>query len=262
MFPKMSTSIYCWVPRWQPFLFAEGDAGAAGGSGDAGNAGGGDAAAASGAVNVTTAPALNLAEFAASLDKLNDNLGGKLDAVVGTVREAAAREPPAAEAPPVDLESLSRAELVAHISSSITEAVQQMLQEHLTPVREQLSQVQTNAATREATAEVATLRAANKDFADWKDDMIALAKQPMYASLAITDLYQLARAKNGAKVAELDKKYNPPAPKPPSRFGGLTGSTSGTGNGAKPLSPREAGIEAYREVQARHSDILPALESI
>lgn len=210
----------------------------------------------------TPAPQINLTEFAASLDRLGESLGGKLDGLHETVRSGTESSAPSPE--PVDLETLSRPELVAHVVTTVMDAVKAQLAESLQPVTQQLQGLQTDYAARNAQSEVASLKEANKDFTDWKDDMIGLAKQPQYASLSITDLYQLARAKNPTKAAELATKYNPPPPPKPTRptFGGLTNASFTPGNGAKALSPRDAGIEAYREVQARHSDVLPALESL
>src|SRR6266851_5891158 len=258
---RMSTSIFAWLPTHSPFCFVDGDGtGADGGPSGAGGDGGGGAPSAA-ALTTTAAPLPNLAEWTASLERLNDSLGGKLDGLVATVRDASARDTPAAA--PVDLEALTRPELVAHIVSTLTEQITSLLDSKLAPVTTQLTNLQSNVVTREAQAEVESLRTNNKDFADWKDDMIALAKQPQYAALGITDLYQLARAKNTAKASELEKKYNPPAPPRRPMFGGLTpGGAGSPGNGAKPLTSAEAGREAYREVQARHSDVLPALEGI
>jgi hypothetical protein len=256
---RMHTSSLAWLPSHTPFLFVDGDG--SGGPAGAGDGGGGGGAADSSAATTSPSPLPNLADWTAQLEALNGSLGGKLDTLVDTVRTASTTEP-ASE--PVDLEGLSRPELVAHIVSTLTEQITSLLDIKLQPFAQQLTNLQTDVVSRNASAEVDSLRGQHKDFTEWKDDMIALARQPTYASLGITDLYQLAKAKNPTKAAELTTKYNPPAvPVRRPSFGGLVPGAGGSaGNGAKPLSSAEAGRAAYAEVQARHSDVLPALEGL
>lgn len=213
--------------------------------------------AATDAITTTAAaPTVDWNAFIGKLDTLNEGLGGKLDTLVAEVKGAASQPEPQA---PVDLEAMSRPELVTHIVGVISQVVQQQLKASLDPLHEQVQHVQTVVATGDVQRDVARMRDAHKDFNDWKDEMVALSK--VHPTLNIPDLYGLARVNNPAKAGELDKKYTPPAPPPPPRWGGLIPAMSG--NGAKPpLTHAQAGSEAYREVAARHPGVLRALEDL
>lgn len=250
---------YIWrIDLYTPpsLCFAEGDGS---GSGDGSGGGGGNGAAGNGEGGETTPTAApNWTEFTDGLTRLNETMGGKLDNLISEVQSVNAATP-APRQEPVDLEAMSRPELVAHIVGTISEAVKAQIADALNPFAEQLNGLQHNVVTRTVEQEIATLRSSNKDFDDWKAEMVGLAKQ--HPTLGIPQLYRLARVENPAKAGELDKKYAPPAPKPTPRFGGLldTGRSSGA---SPPLSAKDAGIEAYREVAARHPGILAALENM
>jgi hypothetical protein len=201
--------------------------------------------------------------FISALDKLPaslaDKLGNKFDSLEGTVKSVAAPPPP----PPPNYEEMSNAELVAHMTGSLTDRISKLIEEKLAgalnPLTEHLNKLQTTVITGNAKTEVAQLREKHKDFADWKDEMVALAKE--HPTLGFQQVYQLARANNPAKAGELDLKYNPPPPKPPPRFGGF--APSGTAKGETPVLKGEAaGRAAYEEVMARHPGILPALQEL
>lgn len=251
-----------WLTRYLDFIppslcFIEGDGTAASG-GTAVPAASGDGGVDPAATAPTAPAGPNWNEFIGSLGQLNESLGGKLDTLVSEVRTVAT--PPANTEPP-DFDAMSRPELVAHIVGTVGEAVRAQLAEALNPLTAQLTNLQTTVATGSATEQVKQLRAEHKDFNDWKDEMVGLAKTPQYASLEIADLYVLARSRNAAKAATLDAKYNPPPPKPAPRWGGLT-PTGGAANGQAVLSSRDAGIEAYREVSAKYPGVLAALEGM
>jgi hypothetical protein len=238
----------------------EGDGAAAGGGSTVtpapdGNAGGGD----SGVAGAAAPAGPNWSEFIGSLGTLNESLGGKLDTLVNEVRTVAA--PQAAPYDPPDVEAMSRPELVAHIVGTIGEAVRAQIAEALTPLADQVQNLQLNTATTSAIADRDRLRSENKDFDEWKDDMVVLAKQVPYAQLGLPDLYALAKSRNPAKAATLTAKYNPPPAKPAPRWGGLT-PTGGAANGTPVLSSRDAGIEAYREVSAKYPGVLAVLEGM
>lgn len=219
---------------------------------------GGDSGVGGNSTTTTTTPAgPNWNEFISSLGSLNDSLGGKLDTLVSEVRTVAT--PAAAPSEPPDFESMSRPELVAHIVGTIGEAVRAQIAEALNPLSSQLTGLQMQVTTKTAEEQVAKLRGERKDFNDWKDEMIGLAK--VHPTLDIPALYTLARGSNPSKAATLDTKYNPPAPKPPPRWGGLT-PTGGGANGNTVLSAKDAGIAAYNEVAARHPGVLAALEGL
>jgi hypothetical protein len=221
----------------------------AGGEAGAANVGGADPGAAA-----ATGP--NWGEFVNSLQGLNESLGGKLDTLVGEVRTAST--PPVDTTPP-DFEAMSRPELVAHIVGTVGEAVRAQLAAQLDPLHQQVTNLQTTIATGNAVKDRDMLVEKHKDFGEWKDDMIALARE--HPTLALPALYTLARGSNPTKAATLDAKYNPPAPKPAPRWGGLT-PTGGQVNGQPVLNSRDAGIEAYREVSAKYPGVLAALEGM
>lgn len=199
-------------------------------------------------------------KFAAGLEQLNESLAPRLDALRNDVTKLpdALRPPPPAETPP-DYESMTQSELAAHITGSVLKAVEQTITQALQPVIERVDQTQQSHFKSTVEAEMSKLTADHKDFADWKPQMVELAKQ--HGTLGLADLYQLARARNPARAKELDAKYNPPPP-PPTRWGGLTPALGGANNSAKPLSREDASREAYREVAARHPGVLAALENL
>jgi hypothetical protein len=256
MDPKMTRYLDYTPPG---LCYIEGDGSTTTGSSTIAPAGpGGSAVGGDGGAPTTPAPAgPNWSEFVSSLGTLNDSLGGKLDTLVSEVRTVAT--PREAPAEPPDFEAMSRPELVAHIVGTVGEAVRAQLAEALNPVSQQLTNLQMHVTTESATQSVNKLRTDHKDFNEWKDEMIGLAK--VHPTLDIPSLYTLARGSNAAKSATLDAKYNPPAPKPASRWGGLTPS-GGSTNGSAVLSSRDAGIEAYREVSAKYPGVLAALEGM
>lgn len=199
----------------------------------------------------------NWGEFVNSLGQLNDSLGGKLDTLVSEVRTVATPQQAATEPP--DFEAMSRPELVAHIVGTVGEAVRAQLAEALNPLASQLTNLQTTVATGSAIKDRDALMDKNKDFNEWKPEMIALAKE--HPTLSLPALYTLAKGSNPAKASSLDAKYNPPPPKPAPRWGGLT-PAGGQVNGQPVLNARDAGTEAYREVSARHPGVLAVLEGI
>lgn len=204
-------------------------------------------------------------KFTESLEALNagnGQLGGKLDTLIDTVKVATTpRESPA---PPVKLDELSRDEFAAHLIGTITRQLQEEIKKAVEPVVGAVNGLQQSTASREINSQIAELKSKNKDFDSWKSEMIALSKEN--PTLSVNRLYTIARAENPDKAKELDAKFNPPPPAPerPRGFGGLTvfGRSAGLTEGEKPASKSEAALEAYREVQARHSGVLRALEEM
>lgn len=243
-----------WRPRETWFCSADGDGAAEGGDGG----GSGATGAASPATQQSSSP--DWVGFLDGLERLNtqlgDRLGSKLDTLQSTVAKATEPEPPT----PPDLDAMTRGELVAHITNIVGQGVAQQLADVLKPLTDQLTSVQTSVATADVNASIKELRAAHPDFNDWKDEMVALSTS--HPTLDIRALYTLARGSNMDKARTLDARYNPPKPPVQPRWGGLLGAPA-SGNGAPPkLSAHEASVEAYREVQARHPDLLRALEAL
>lgn len=249
------------LTHWQPFLTSDNGGAAGGGSSVSNGADGTNGAAVSDGTTTPAAASTDWSAFAASLDKLGDGLASRLDALrndIGQLPGALAPPPPAEPEP--DFDSMTQGELAAHIVGKVMKSFEARINDILNPINAQINDVRQTVATRDVTADIAKMRADHKDFDDWKDDMVALAKQ--HSTLGIRQLYALARTENPAKAGELDKRYNPPAPPPPARWGGLTPNAL-NGNGATPkLSREQASAEAYREVAARHPGVLAALENM
>lgn len=200
-------------------------------------------------------------QFNAGLQRLGDTFAEKLDALRGDVSQLPEHlRPPAQEPPPPDYDTMTQADLAAHITGNVMKAFEAKLNEMLRPLAQQIQQVQHSTATREVTQEVTAMRTEHKDFNEWKDEMLGLAKT--HPTLGIRQLYNLVRAENSEKAKTLDARYNPPPPPPPPRWGGLSPSAPGATGAIPKLSREDAGKEAYREVASRHPGVLAALEAM
>lgn len=187
------------------------------------------------------------------LNKLNTDLGSKLDGIGNTVAEST-KPPPAA---PPNYEEMTNAELVAHVTGSLEGVISQAVEKALGPLLQQVNGIQTDLVTTRSGLELEKVQAQNKDFREWKDEMIALAK--VHPTLSLQDVYRLAKSNDPAKAAKLAEKYSPHPPKP-RPFGALT---PGNGKAAEPALTGEAATRAaYREVMERHQGILPMLQDL
>lgn len=204
-------------------------------------------------------------DFDGLFSRLGDSLGTRLDALrqdVGQLPEHL--RPPPVEPPAPDYDTMTQSELATHITGSVQKmlqaSIQSALQEALGPLAQQLTGLQQTVTTDKVVGEVNQMKSSHKDFSDWKDEMVSLAKT--HPTLGVKQLYNLARADNAEKAKQLDTKYNPPAPPPPPRFGGFAPSAPGATGSTPALSRQAAGTEAYREVAARHPGVLAALENL
>jgi hypothetical protein len=195
------------------------------------------------------------------LDRLNDTItrqvADKLDGLTNVVRNATENPPPEPLAPP-NFEEMTNSELASHMLGTVSDMVEQAINKAMAPIMDQFGNLQRTVATNAVGQEMKELMTAHKDFKDWKGEMMELATQ--HPSLGFRDVYLLARSQSPAKAGELDRKYNPPAPKP-RPFGGLTPAMSGKGAPA-PVSAEQAARDAYNEVMARHPNILPVLQDL
>lgn len=199
-------------------------------------------------------------KFAEGLEALNTSLAPRLDALrndVTRLPDALRPEPPPPTPP--DYDSMTQSELAAHITGSVLKAVEATIGKALEPVMERVNQTQQSHFKSTVEGEMKELQSTHRDFADWKPQMVELARA--HPTLGLSDLYQLARTRDSARAKELDNKYNPPPP-PPTRWGGLTPALGGSNGSAKPLSREDASREAYREVSTRHPGVLAALENL
>lgn len=254
--------------HYEPFCYSDSGAVSGGSASPAPNggvsngAGGANGATPNGATaDTSTTPQTIGFDFNAAMERLGETLAPRLDALRQDVNNLPEHlRPPPQEPPAPDYDTMTQSELVAHLNSSVTQMVQKAITEALTPLTQQITNVQQTYTTDKVTGEVNQMKSTLKDFTDWKDEMVGLARQ--HPTLGVKELYALARSLNTDKAKQLDTKYNPPAPPPPPRWGGLTPSAPGATGSTPPLSRADAGREAYREVAARHPGILSALESL
>jgi hypothetical protein len=215
---------------------------------------------ADGGTTTESPPIQGWQDWVKGLDKLNDTIeqkvAAKLDGITGIVQQATKPPEPTYEAP--NFEEMSNSELASHMLGTVSDMVEQAINKALAPIVDQFGNLQRTVSTNAVGLEMKELQSAHKDLKDWKDEMIGLATQ--HPSLGLTDVYKLARANNPAKAGELDRRYNPPPPKP-RPFGGLTPSMSGKAS-TPPMNAEEAGRSAYNEVMSRHPGVLPALQDL
>lgn len=160
----------------------------------------------------------------------------------------------------IDLESLSRRELVDLISKSTLSAIEKRI---LAPLTKEIDDLKTNMTTKEFGGEIQSLAGQNKDFWDFKEEMKTVSTQ--HPSMRPKEVYLLAKALNPDKAKELDRKYNPPQDKDNVRrpkFGGLAPSGSGRASDkSKAMPVAEALEDAWNQVNERHGGIFSSLES-
>lgn len=183
-------------------------------------------------------------------------LTGTIKALLEEARAARAGNQPAPtepeedepEIPDQDLDLMSRADFGKHIVAQMLKAVNKQVVE---PLNQQLAAVTAATTRRDIVSAVAELRSKHKDFNDWTGDMIELAKQN--PGLPPHRLYQLARADNPTRAAELDAKYNPRPSTGKIRirgFGGMTPSQSGTASKGGKMNGTEAANVAWADTVA------------
>lgn len=156
------------------------------------------------------------------------------------------------------LETLPRAQfmdyMLKHFKANLEGA--------LKPINERINNVGVSAQTQAWIQEGEKVKAKNPDFPEWKDEMLALAKD--HPNMGIQRLYTLAKAENPEKVAELAKKYKkeddtstegkpkPKAgngkPKPFSMSPG-SGGTSDTKN--QKMNAQDAAADAWEQTVAK-----------
>lgn len=218
-------------------------------------------------------PAGGWEQFRDSIRQLGTDLGGRLDGIRSTVEgseagarsretaavEAARAAAEASKAPP-DYETMSRSELVQHISGTVLERVNKALEGALKPLSERVTAVQNNAASEGGQRQLQDMQAKYKDFGDWRDEMIRIVQT--HPTLNLQDAYTLARAGGADKAKQLDEKYNP-APKAQPLWSGLVGALNGDGDPApQKVDTHEATLDAYKEVSEKYPGVLPLLRGM
>ena len=175
-------------------------------------------------------------------------MGGKLDGVRDTVVKVTTPQPQTPEPP--DYDSMSQAELAAHLHGSMSSVIQDAIKAALAPVTEQLGRLNTDVSTTRGSLELRDVQSKFKDFREWKDEMVALVKD--HPTLTFEKVYHLARAESPDKAKTLDAKYNPAPAKPRPGSGSAALRRQATGGGEPtPLTGEEATKAAYAEVSGR-----------
>lgn len=153
----------------------------------------------------------------------------------------------------IDLDGMSRKDML----DLITNMNRRDLRTILKPIVQQLDQLSLNMTQNQLLGQIGNLSEKNKDYWDWKEEMKTLADQ--HPSLNPQEVYSLVRAKDPAKAADLDKKYNP-APKEEKRrpaFGGLQPNQGGrSGEKPKAMSMSDALEDAWAKTMEKHGDVL------
>lgn len=190
--------------------------------------------------------------------KISEALGPKLDGLTETVRRASEPrvEPPA----PPNFEEMDNAALAAHIETTINAQIEAAIQKALEPFATEIVGLKTGQTERDGRASIAEMQSKHKDFAEWKDELIAVATEN--PTLSIPRLYAIVRAENPTKTAELEAKYNPPPPKVRPFTLSATSFGRAPDKDSRPLSKNEASLSAAREVASRHPGVLRALEDL
>lgn len=223
------------------------------------------AAADPGAANGGGTPAPDWGKFTESLNNIPAAIQAEMRQQLGEMKglrqDVAALTPKEAPAELPDFDSMTQSEVVQYLQEHNATLIRDAVREALTPLAEQFTTFQRSVVEDQGKRTVDQMKAENKDFADWKDDMISLAQQ--HPSLDIPSLYRLAKANNPTKAAELQARYNPPPPPKPKPFSftdGITAPRSGDLN--RVLTKSEAVHSAAAEVAQRHPGVLSALRDL
>lgn len=147
----------------------------------------------------------------------------------------------------VDLEKMSRAELMKYMSSAIIKDVNKALK----PVAQRLDEITSTTERSAVAAQVDKARAKYEDFDEWKAEINQLHKEN--PGLNVDRLYTLARAENPDKVAELTAKAKEQSEKSggdKKPFLGLTPTSTNSADDNDDdgrMSPQDAATAAFDE---------------
>jgi len=236
--------------RWRTTLLRDAEGGGSGG-GDGGSPtdGGG-----SGAGDGSSKEPAWVTSLATSMKTLD---GGIRELIAVAQRGPAAQQPaarvePEEEEPELDattIETMPRSAWGDHLVSKILKEVNKQV---VGPMNERLNELSTRATRNDVQAAVKEAASAHKDFWDWQQEMLTVAKNPAFVGVPAEALYHIVRGQNPDKVKELEAKYNPPTANSGNKpiklsFGGLTPGQSGTGNRGRKMNGQEAANAAWAE---------------
>ena len=183
-------------------------------------------------------------------DAIHEVSGEQNAARAAAAKAAADNNDPDDDDEDVDLERLSRIELVSHLNKGFGKALTKALK----PIQDRLEATSTDAETDRVTREFTKAKEDYPDFMEWKDEMRDIITA--HPELSAQEIYLLARAKDPDKAKEIDGKKKEGKKEEGEKdlserkrvFGGLT-PTSGTSlekDGKK--EPKEAASSAWDEV--------------
>lgn len=185
-------------------------------------------------------------------DALREASGEQRSAQAAAAKAASEKEddPPDED---VDVERLSRVDLVKHMDDRLARTLAKALK----PIQEKLEVTSTDAETDRVKREFAGAKDKFSDFMDWKDEMVEIVTA--HPDLSAEKIYLLAKAMNPDKAKELDGKVKDGKDKEDKKeaseraraFGGLT-PTSGTSlekDGKK--QPKEAALSAWDQTMGQ-----------
>ena len=156
------------------------------------------------------------------------------------------------ELDPQALESMNREEYMTHIMGEFTK----VLDEKLGTVNASIEKQSLRTTAMNLKDEVGSVRKANADFDDWKDEMKLLAAD--HPHLRFEDLYLKARHQDPEKATKLDLDIKEAAltneqqggANGEKRFGGERPGTSIKDEARTDMTRKEAGEAAYEEIMA------------
>ncbi len=212
---------------------------------------------------------LDFGQLNEAIKGLPESVQGAMKAAIreasGEARTAAAAAAKAAEAniedepdPEVDVERLSRSELVSHINRSLDKTIAKALK----PVLDRLESTTTDVETDRVKREFEKAKDDHSDFMEWRDELQAMVTA--HPDLSAERMYRLVRSENPEKAKEIDDKAKEKKDKedgednitPMRAFGGLR-STSGKSvenDGKK--QPKDAAKSAWDQVMGDVPDSL------
>ena len=150
----------------------------------------------------------------------------------------------------VNLESLSRNELVGHLDKRVEKAITKALKPLISHIKTSSNNLESDQIKRDFQ------NAANTypDFMEWKEEMGGIISK--HPELSAEDVYTLARSKNPEKVKEIDdkaakltnEKKDEETGKVRKAFGGLTPTSGQFGTKETNKAPQDASNAAWDEV--------------
>jgi hypothetical protein len=172
--------------------------------------------------------------------------------------EAAGNAPPPAEEEEDDVDEATLEAMPRRaFTDFLLKEFNKNLEKNLKPIQDQVVAASVHSQTTQMEVQAREFASQHEDFADWKDEMVAIAEQ--HSNLPIARIYSLARAESPEKAAKLDKAIKArkesetdSGPRRENRRPALTPSGGG-GEGKPParMNAQDAATAAWDEAVAR-----------